>query len=498
MVLVHALAINDRWSISPDAGLYLALGRSLAEGRGMEFNGAPFWNVPPLLPLAIAGCRLLAGDHYWLINAVLSGCAVAAVALVGLSVRRRSRPDLAPPVVLVAGLSAYLFIAATRIQTDVLFTCLVAAGIYCFVRASDSSPAWAWPGVVALLAATGTRLPGLLFLAGAGAGLLLPPGQPGRRWRLLAAAGTIVAGSILFWLWSSYIRTLSSTGAGDYLSAMEERLATAFLDRRHLASLLEGLGNLPESFLAALTGQRLTAWVAIWPMLAALTGLVILARRGEWIVVLAVAFYVGFLVFLGGPAVARRYLMPAMPYLAYAMLVAVEALVAWLYRRRPDAAGKAQRVAVIVTAVVCLAISLPKVARHIWWMHAEPFYEVYEHGQWQGYPEACRYLREHGRPNRDVVLGPQPSVVHYLSGLHVATGMLTQEYGAWDPTAVPPEEFARAAAAGPYRFALIPTVPDEWHAPAAAALQATGVFESPQVFGKLAVYTRRTKDGGPP
>jgi len=50
VALAYALAINDQWAIKGDSALYLALGRSLAEGRGMEYNGQQMWGTPPAIP----------------------------------------------------------------------------------------------------------------------------------------------------------------------------------------------------------------------------------------------------------------------------------------------------------------------------------------------------------------------------------------------------------------------------------------------------------------
>jgi 4-amino-4-deoxy-L-arabinose transferase-like glycosyltransferase len=170
---IYALGLNNQWAISPDGALYLTLGRSLAEGRGMEFNGSLWWSIPPVLPMLIAACRYVAGDGYWLINLVLSACGVGAAVVAARTVKRLGAADLALPVLLVTGLSAYLFITATRIQTDVLFTLLVALGLYGFVRGATDSPWWMLFGGATMILATLARLPGGLFLAGGVAGLAL-------------------------------------------------------------------------------------------------------------------------------------------------------------------------------------------------------------------------------------------------------------------------------------------------------------------------------------
>ena len=57
-----------------------------------------------------------------------------------------------------------------------------------------------------------------------------------------------------------------------------------------------------------------------------------------------------------------------------------------------------------------------------------------------------------------------------------------------------PEEFAKAAAAGPYRFVVLPTDRRDWSGPARQSLEATGVFrEVSKRFGPLVLYERVTR-----
>ena len=96
LAILYGLAVNGHWAIRPDSGIYMTLGRSLAEGRGMEFCGRQSWGYPPLVPFLIAGCRWLAGQHaMWLINAMMSLFGVGtALAALGIASRARlARPS---------------------------------------------------------------------------------------------------------------------------------------------------------------------------------------------------------------------------------------------------------------------------------------------------------------------------------------------------------------------------------------------------------------------
>lgn len=61
IALLPLLAVNNHGAVEPDSGVYFSLGRSLAEDRGMEYNGDPSGGVPPLFPVLIAACRLIFG-----------------------------------------------------------------------------------------------------------------------------------------------------------------------------------------------------------------------------------------------------------------------------------------------------------------------------------------------------------------------------------------------------------------------------------------------------
>jgi hypothetical protein len=219
-----------------------------------------------------------------------------------------------------------------------------------------------------------------------------------------------------------------------------------------------------------------------------------MARRGQWVILIPVALYVGFLLFWGAGAVARRYFLPAMPYLVYAFLAGVASIASWWRRRPPDAAVPGRpvgRTAVIVAGILCIAISVPKIAREVYWARSPDFYLAYENGKWNDVIETARYLRREGRPKVDTLMGPQSTVLHYLTGLRMETALLAPGYVPWDPASGPPRVFAEAAARGPARFVVVPTVPQEWSREALAAMEAGGAFDPPVTFGRLAVFKRR-------
>jgi hypothetical protein len=116
---LYLVGLNDFWAITPDSGLYMSLGRSLVEGRGMEFNGEQWSGIFPVVPLLIAGCRWLVGSHVWLINLVMRLFALGFIAFSFLIFDRlqkefpdRMRMGLVAGATIVVALPAIVVICA--------------------------------------------------------------------------------------------------------------------------------------------------------------------------------------------------------------------------------------------------------------------------------------------------------------------------------------------------------------------------------------------------
>ena len=508
IALLYALAVNGQWAIRPDSGLYLTLGRSLAEGRGMAFNGRQTWGIPPLLPALVAGCRLLAGRHaLWLLNALLSlsavGAALAAMGIVNRltrSLQEHTRVQLMVGTLLVAGLSARLFADATRILTDVPFTFFFLLSVYGFVRSRDGHWAWCLVGTAAITAATATRLVSLTLFPPMVLAVVLAHGRPGYRKRLIATlfAAALLAAAFGLWLWG--IRGQADPDTADYFQSIEGR-ALAILHPEHWRRMLGGLARLPETLAAVLTDQKMYG-VNLAPAALVAIGGGVAAWRRQWIVVLPVVCYIGFLIAWGAAAaVAARYLLPVMPLLAYLLLLGARwtAGVAVRWVRSGKVRRAVPRAAAAAAVAVCLAVSLPKNFRHVYWARHPDFYRVYEHGEWEEIINLSRALRQRGRPGTDAVATPEYSVVHYLTRLRVVIQALgTHEgkaFGMWEPTGVPPAVFADAVAAGTFRFLVVPTDEADWSPAALEAIARTGAFGRPEPYGNVALLERLPESG---
>ena len=528
LAVAYLAAVNDHWAVRPDSGYYLGLGRSLAEGRGMEFNGRQEWGFPPVVPLAIAGCRLLAGPRLWPVNLVMTLFGLGVIALAAPAIRRLAgglpgrpaggaavglragaagfRPDEAGAAVLVAA-SAQLFNASTRVLTDVPFTFLVVLGVYGFARARQGHWSWLLAGSLAMAAATWTRLPGVVLWGGLALGTLVDARPPGYLKRLLATAagGALVLGALAAWM--LLLRSRADPGTLDYLRAARQ-LDYDFLSWAKWAKVGQALLNLPRAVSGVLMDQELHG-VSLAPTALALVGLWTLARGRQWIVVMPIALYIAFLASLGPSAVAERYFLPILPLVAYALVVGVRTVAVWAAaaraawrgrRRAAEAAGPTRRAWAVPLAVgLCVAVSLPKIGRTIYWMRHGDFYGRFDHGKWADAVALGRALGERGRPGTDRVVAPWFTIIHYLSRLETTSVYSPAEPRADRYTQAPPEDLARAAVAGGYRFVVVPAGAGEWSEAAAAGLKGTGQFrDPPERFGRLLLFERAATAGNLP
>jgi 4-amino-4-deoxy-L-arabinose transferase-like glycosyltransferase len=511
LAILYLLTLNNQWAIEPDSAVYLTLGRSLAEGRGLEYNGGPAGGIPPLLPVLVAGSRLLFGPAYWPINLLVSLSALGTVIFAYLAVRRLASEvgaddvRLALAALLITGTSARLLVDSTRILTDVPCAFFVTLGLYAFVRARQGHWAWCWAGLGAMLLATAARLPAGVILVGLFVGLALEFRREGYRRRLLATLvgmGGVAAGSLAWW----FLVRGRSIGGPDYFVTIFERFQLRFQAR--WIQLGEGPLRLPGALCEAITGQELQ-WFNVVPTALMLFGLWTAARRGQWVLVCPVLAYVAFLLGLGGSAVAPRYLLPVMPMLVYALVVGTVETVTRLGGRTacpPERFARRRRVALAVVTAFCVAVSLPKAVREVFRMRRLDFYETFERGKWKGTVDLGRYLgslRESGLAGpADRVLAPAPAIVHYLSGLRT-------DFEVWYPEADrflgygppwSPADFARLAAAGPWRFVILPTNKGTWSEDAVCAIEATGAFRlPPERFEGFVLYERlpATREAAP-
>lgn len=104
IVVLYLAGFTGRWRVAPDSGLYMSLGRNLAEGRGFVYHGETHTRYEPGLPLVIAASyRLFGPDRYAPLLVFILACTFAAL---GLTYRLMLRHAGRPTAVLVTALFA--------------------------------------------------------------------------------------------------------------------------------------------------------------------------------------------------------------------------------------------------------------------------------------------------------------------------------------------------------------------------------------------------------
>jgi len=499
--LLYALAVNGHWAIRSDSARVMTLGRNLAEGRGLEFNGTPLPSAPLLVPAVVAGCRLLAGPHaLWLTNALVSLCGIGT-ALAGLGIvnrmawdlrRKTARIPLAVGTFLVVGLSARLFADAMIVSADVPAAFLVTLGIYAFVRSRDGHWAWCLLGATAFMTAAEARWETLILYPPVAAAVLLDRRAPARSKRLLGtlAASALVAGVIGLRFYATGGQWPAGTEAD--FGLLPSWLTADTADR--WACLAANLARAPHAVAKVLTDQELAGADVV---LAALTliGLLVATGRPWWMIALPTVVYAAWLV-VRPERMSARSLVLILPLVTCCLFAGTWwtawGAVRWIRSGRIRRA--APRMATLSLIVICLAISLPRDVRSILWARHRDFYHAYEHGKWRGLVEVSQVLTRRGRQDTDAVAAPHPAIVHYLTRLPVVTGPLGvhdgHPFGLWKPEAVPAAVFAEAAAAGRFRFLIIPADKPAWTPDAIDALARTRAFTRPETYEDVALLER--------
>lgn len=192
-------AIRPVWTIDPDAGIYVGLGRAVATGAGYALDGVPHTKYPPGLPVLIAGLIRIGGaEAYGLFHATLVLAVLASVALAYTAVRCLDAPvPVALAVAAATGLSQSLFdVSVQYVRTEPLFLALTLGALLALWRCQRAGAGWGSAVLAAGLVAAAclTRLAGVTLLSVPVLAIVRREAPRGARWRLLlpAAAGLAV------------------------------------------------------------------------------------------------------------------------------------------------------------------------------------------------------------------------------------------------------------------------------------------------------------------
>jgi hypothetical protein len=347
-----------------DAGVYYILGRSLAEGHGYRLLNEPgaieAIQYPPVLPAVAALHQLVLGTsdpvvvgHALRLTMALLflGYAFASFALA----RRYLAPGFAFAVALLAILNVQVLFLSDYFAADLPYA---AVSLFFFV-----APVGFAAGALAVLA-FGLRTAGVALLAAWAAQSLLH-----RRWREAAVRLSVAVATAAGW--QAYVHHVKtgvefSNPAYSYQRAAYQFYNVGYVEnmsyvdpfrpelgpagRRDLAERLgTNLRAIPTAVGEAATLER--GWLVgevkrvrerlpalappDWTVFATLGllsamvigGLVLLARKGQWLPVIYVVGSIALIVVTPWPGQFRRYLVPLAPILALA-LVSVPATIA--------------------------------------------------------------------------------------------------------------------------------------------------------------------------
>lgn len=371
--------IDLRW----DAGVYYLLGTSLATGQGYRIlsePGAPeALQYPPLLPAIVALHERALGSTDPAIVAPWLRISYAALFLVYAQAALALARRYLSPIFAVMAVALCLLQVNTIFLSDLLFAELpfaLVSVVFALVATSGSSALRSWPREAAsfALAATGflLRTAGLALL-----GAWVVEALFRRRWWLAVARGLLALGPVLLWQ-AHVVRVRGSYEyahpAYEYQRAPYQYYNVSYAENLHLidpfrpelgpvsagAITARVVTNLPSMMVAV--GETVSTRTAYWrqllgraeqrlfrrmvipesivfvPVLILATlvlfGLILLVRRGAWLMVLIVIGSLGLTCTTPWPAQFDRYLAGLAPFFAICAFLSLSEIHAALPRLR--------------------------------------------------------------------------------------------------------------------------------------------------------------------
>ncbi len=463
IALFMLASFNGQWQIGPDSAAYRQIGHQLATtGRyffredvaGLSEYHNKQGTLYPGLPLLLAGLEKFFGPGPLAPLVVIQSLAVLSLVLIYRLMLFRVDRWAAVCVVVGVGTNPRFLQYANEILSDVPFllgVVLTLLGFEWIFRAVDQKGlAKGWGLVLAGLLLAAVMRPTFMILAGsivAACLWIVACGRTGLqrssaadnralsvRWRSGLVIAALVV-SVLVFRFGLDIRRKQSSGmaSGGY----EARMVGKFGDFKHsiLARIPENLGEMFENALPmALLGYRSN--VGLIPLgehrlgfgtvvsLAAIMAGISLARRN----VLWGAFVAGTVISLaiGGPI--PRYFLMILP-----LLLAGWGLLAYEVAKKfqtPWRAEWAMRVGLGMVLVLNLVESCnfaltqrgfarPVDEHHHWQgFHHVGFLRTSHFGQWTGIYELAKMIHRNVG-EQEKILGPEPTILTYLSGRQV-------------------------------------------------------------------------------
>jgi hypothetical protein len=477
--------IDLRW----DAGVYYLLGTSLAKGEGYRISsepGAPeALQYPPLLPALVA-------LHQWALGTTdpsivapwLRSSYAALFVAYSLVVLALAKRHLSPGFGLAAT-ALCLLNMMTIFLSDLLFAELpfaVVSVVFALVAASGLPPSRPWVRETAsfALAAAGffLRTMGVALLAAWVMEALIR-----RRWRLAVLRAAFALLPIV--LWQAHVARVRASDeyrrpAYNYQRAPYQYYNVSYAENVLLidpfrpelgrinpgalaARLGTNLGSMPAVLGEATTATRKSwqsalertnrllghhllpvglAWVPILGFgTLVVAGVVILARRGAWLMVFIILGSLGLVCTTPWPAQFTRYLAPLAPFLTIAAVLALSWVGATLRMRELGWASTLGRVG--LASVLALAFIVQAYAAR-WMFHlhqddsasrfvpagssADAARFFFHNRAWQAWEEAVAWIEAHASPDA-IVATASPHLCYLLTGRHAVLPPMESDPG---------------------------------------------------------------------
>ena len=414
---LYLVGVTGHWWPTPDSAMNLTLGRSLAEGRGFEFNGQVRPWSSPALPAILAGFHHL-GEGYWIPNLFTALCGLGAAALTYLSLARLTDRRMALAVALATALSYSFYFKAHEILTEMPFVLVFWAVVYCGLRAQRGGAWWAVLTALLSVAAVATRIPGYLSLAALAVGLAIDRSQATAKGRRLLAGAIVFGGggaAVVAWMVAG--RALTNTPAAYAPQYQQHWLDFGYL----LGQLLLWPQRLTVVLSEMLTAQDAPP-VGIVALVLMLVGLIWSWRGRRRIAAAAVVLYpLALVASTGAWAIQLRYCLPIQPLLVWLALEGLCVVVAWLLRLFGRPAGPRLLLKVVVVSVVLIvACNAPKIARwallYRYFSFRSQYYREVRGGAYQEVHPVAELIKAHSGPADRIALpADQLSVFHFLT-----------------------------------------------------------------------------------
>ena len=413
IAILYTIAITSRWAVSRDSAFYLTMGRNIAAGEGMLFNGEIYPGFSPGLLLLWAGIVRVFGENYLVGTLIMVAMAIVTIWAGYTIVRELRGRSLAGVALILLVLNPRIFRNAGALVTDLPFMCLVTVTILGLIRFLAGRRGAIYWAAGAFAAAMMFRLVGMVMLPLLMAGILLDSSMktPLRR-RIIGCVVFLAIVLPVLGGWYVYYQSAKTAGDTGYLSTAAGLLDNGLGPR--VALFFSNIVHLPTMIIGLMTDQRPAPMFAIPLLLTAAPGIWRSIRRREAVLLIPTAGYMGFLAVWDESAVSSRNLMPVLVPWVMWTLEGADIIARRLLGARAKPAFNSRHVVIILACVIGgTGITRPLYKRLRFF--AEPIpWNVRSEREIEHY-RLCEWITANTHAE-DTVVARERTVIHYWTG----------------------------------------------------------------------------------